>query len=177
MKYLEALTESMAWLGRQPNTVFLGQNMLGERAPHSRSLARVPHDLIIDLPIAEELQMGMTLGMALDGMIPISIFPRWNFMLCAINQLVNHIDKLPMMGNGFQAKTIIRTAVGSDRPLDPQCQHTGDFTAGLKAMCSTLDVIELHSAQDILPAYQHAYHRSDNRSTLLVEYGNFYHEK
>lgn len=177
MKYLEALTESMTWLSQQPNTVFLGQNMIGGRAPHSRSLAKVSNDLVIDLPIAEEMQMGMTLGLALDGMIPISIFPRWNFMLCAMNQLVNHIDKLPVMGNGFRAKTIIRTAVGSDRPLDPQCQHTGNFTAGLKSMCDTLDIIELHSPNDILPSYQYAYSRDDNRSTLLVEFGNFYHEK
>lgn len=177
MTYLEALTQSMTWLSRQPGTVFLGQNMAGSRAPHSRTLSGVPEYKIIDLPIAEELQMGMTLGMALNGAIPISIFPRWNFMLCAMNQLINHVDKLPIMGNGFRAKTIIRTSVGSDRPMNPQCQHTGDFTSGIRSMCSTIEVLELHGVDDILPAYQHAYYRDDNKSTLLVEYGNFYLEK
>jgi pyruvate/2-oxoglutarate/acetoin dehydrogenase E1 component len=177
MKYLEALTQSMAWLSQQPGTVFLGQNMADSRAPHSRTLAGVPEYKIIDLPIAEELQMGMTLGMSLNGTIPISIFPRWNFMLCAINQLINHVDKLPIMGNGFGAKSIIRTAVGADKPIDPQCQHTGNFTIGLKHMCSTLEIIELYEPSEILPAYQWAYQRTDNRSTLLVEFGNFYQEK
>jgi pyruvate/2-oxoglutarate/acetoin dehydrogenase E1 component len=176
MKYLEALTESMTWLSHQPRTIFLGQNMMNKQSPHGKSLEYVSPDLIIDLPVAEEMQMGMTLGMALDGMIPISIFPRWNFVLCAVNQLVNHIDKIPLMGD-FPATSIIRTAVGSDRPMHPQCQHTGDFTLGIKSMCSTVEVIELHDVDDILPAYQHAYYRKDNRSTLLVEYGNFYQEK
>ena len=48
---------------------------------------------MIELPVAEEMQMGMSFGMSLDGTIPISIYPRWNFLLCAINQLVNHLDK------------------------------------------------------------------------------------
>ena len=49
-------------------------------------------DQLVELPVAEEMQMGMSLGLALDGKVPISIFPRWNFLLCGMNQLVYHID-------------------------------------------------------------------------------------
>ena len=35
----------------------------------------------------------------MSGKIPVSIFPRWNFLLLAINQLVNHLDKLNEMTN------------------------------------------------------------------------------
>ena len=38
--------------------------------------------------------MGMTIGLLMAGKIPVSIYPRWNFLLLAINQLVNHLDKL-----------------------------------------------------------------------------------
>ena len=48
----------------------------------------------IELPVFEETQMGMTLGMALNGSVPISIFPRWNFLILATNQIVNHLDKI-----------------------------------------------------------------------------------
>ena len=72
----------------------------------------------------------MTLGIAKDGNVPISIFPRWNFLLYGISQLVNHLDKY---GNDvwqprIKAKFIIRTGVGSQRPLHPQFQHIGDFS-------------------------------------------------
>ena len=70
------------------------------------------------------MQMGMTLGLAMDGNIPISIFPRWNFLLLGINQLVNHLDKISVMSNDkFKAKAIIRTSIGSQRPLHPQHQQ------------------------------------------------------
>ena len=58
--------------------------------------------------------MGMTLGLAMEGFIPISIYPRWNFLILALNQLVNHVDKLNEMGNGgFENRIIIRTGIGS----------------------------------------------------------------
>ena len=72
--------------------------------------------------------MGMTLGLAMDGNVPISIFPRWNFLLYGMNQLINHIDKFKSMnGQKLTSRIIIRTGIGSQRPLHPQFQHIGDF--------------------------------------------------
>jgi len=44
-------------------------------------------------------------------------------------------------------------------------------------MCSTIDVIRLDEPADIFPAYQRALQRDDGRSTLLVEWGDYYSEK
>ena len=129
-------------------------------------------------PVAEELQLGMTTGLALAGMVPVSIFPRWNFLLCAMNQLVNHLDKIQVMSNGgYKIKVIVRTGIGSQRPLHPQHQHVGDFTEALRSMCTTIDIIRLDEPSDIYPAYQKALWREDGRSTILVEHGDFYNEK
>ena len=46
------------------------------------------------LPVAEEMQMGISVGLAIDGFVPISIFPRWNFLLLGMNQLINHFSSL-----------------------------------------------------------------------------------
>ena len=59
----------------------------------SNTLKNISKNKLLELPVAEEMQMGITLGLAMDGNIPISIFPRWNFLLYAVNQLINHIDK------------------------------------------------------------------------------------
>ena len=82
-----------------------------------------------------------------------------------------------MSNNGFNVKAIIRTGVGSQRPLHPQYQHIGDFTDSVKKMCSTIDVISLKEANDIFPSYEKALNRKDGRSTILVEFGDYYNEK
>ena len=101
------------------------------------------------------MQMGMSIGLALEGWTPVSIFPRWNFLLLATNQLVNHLDKINIMSNdGFKVKTIIRTGIGSQKPLNPQHQHIGDFTEAVRKMCSTIDIIKLDKTDDIFPSYE-----------------------
>jgi hypothetical protein len=44
-------------------------------------------------------------------------------------------------------------------------------------MCTTIEVIRLDEPQDIYPAYEKALNRTDGRSTLIVEYGDYYNEK
>ena len=133
---------------------------------------------LIELPVAEEMQMGMTIGMMMKGYIPISIYPRWNFLLLSINQLINHLDKFnEMTNNYYKSKAIIRTSIGSQRPLHPQYQHIGDFSSAIKKMCSTIDVIKLNNPNKIFPSYKKAYERKDGKNTILVEYGDYYGEK
>lgn len=178
MKYFEELKRSMNFLAEDPRTVFLGQAVAVAGTAMTNTLKEVSADRLIELPVAEEMQMGMTAGLALAGLVPVSIYPRWNFLLCAINQLVNHLDKINVMsGNAFQAKAIIRTGIGSERPLHPQHQHVGDFTDAIQAMCTTIEVIRLEEPSDIFPAYQRALLRDDGRNTILVEYGDYYNEK
>ena len=90
----------------------------------------------------------------------------------------NLLDKINIMSNnGFKVKTIIRTGIGSRRPLHPQHQHIGDFTEDVKKMCTTIDVIKLTQPDQIYPAYKKALNRADGRSTILVEFGDYYNEK
>ena len=49
--------------------------------------------------------------------------------LLAVNQLVNHLDKFSLMTqNKFNPNVIIRTAIGSKKPLDGGSQHTQNHT-------------------------------------------------
>ena len=178
MKYFDELKRSMTFLAQDSRTIFIGQAVAAAGTAMTNTLKDVPRDRLIELPVAEEMQMGMTTGMALTGLVPVSIFPRWNFLLCAISQLVNHLDKVQVMSNnGYKTKAIIRTGIGSQRPLHPQYQHVGDYTEALRAMCSTIEVIRLEEPSDIFPAYERALLRDDGRSTILVEYGDYYGEK
>lgn len=178
MKYFDELKRSMEYLAADPRVVFMGQAVAVPGTAMSNTLKGVDPSKLIELPVAEEMQMGMTTGMALAGQVPVSIFPRWNFLLCGMSQLINHLDKIQAMSDGgFKAKAIVRTGVGSERPLHPQHQHVGDFTDAVRSMCSTVEVIRLDEPEDIFPAYQRALVRDDGRSTLLVEWGDYYSEK
>ena len=178
MKYFSELKRSMNYLAKNNKTIFIGQAVEVPGTSMSNTLKDINPKKLIELPVAEEMQMGMTIGLALNGDIPISIFPRWNFVLLAMNQLINHLDKINIMSNnGFKAKAIIRTGVGSERPLNPQHQHIGDFTEEVKKMCTTIDVIKLYEPENIFPSYEKALNRNDGRSTILVEFGDNYNEK
>ena len=168
----------MDWLNEQPNTLFLGQAVEYAGTGMTNTLKDVDRNKMLEMPVNEDMQMGLSLGIALNGTIPISLYPRWNFLLLAANQLINHLDKVKIMSDGgYTPKVIIRTSIGSQRPLHPQHQHIADFTSGFRAMCETVNIIRLEEPNQIFEAYQYAYNRMDNRSTILVEYGDYYNEK
>ena len=172
--YGEELEKAMEYLGRQEDTLFLGQSMIYPGIAIAQSFKNIPRDRRIEMPVAENLQLGISTGLALTGFVPISVFPRWNFLLLAADQLVNHLDKLAMITEGqYKPKVIIRVAVGVRKPVDPQEQHVGDFTEGFQKIVRTVDIIKLNTADEIMPAYIKAYERPDGVSTILVEEHQF----
>lgn len=177
MKYFSELKKSMEYLAKKKNTIFLGQAVSYPGTAMFNTLKEVPLKKKIELPVAEEMQMGMTVGFMLDKKIPISIYPRFNFLLCSINQLVNHLDKVKEMTGKNISKAIIRTSIGSIKPLHPQCQHVGDFSKEIKSMCKNINVVKLRYPKDIFFEYKKAVNRKDNVSTILIEYGDFYNSK
>lgn len=178
MKYYEELCRAMEYLAKDPRTVFMGQAVAIKGTAMTTTLKNVDKSKLIELPVAEEMQMGLSTGMALAGFVPITVYPRWNFLLLAVNQLVNHLDKVKhMTRDGFQPNVIIRTGIGSIRPLNPQCQHLGDFSEAFQSMLTNIEVIRLDEPEDIFPAYDRALNRTDGKCTLLVEHGDFYNEK
>ena len=178
MKYFDELKRSMDWLARDPRVLFLGQAVEVPGTAMSNTLKDVPRAKLLEMPVDEDMQMGITNGLALEGSVPVSLFPRWTFLLLATNQLVNHLDKIHAMSRGgFAPKAIIRTGIGSERPLHPGHQHVGDYTDGFRHLCKWVEVIRVDEPEQIFPAYEKALVREDGRSTLIVEWGDFYSEK
>ena len=176
MKYFDELKRSMEWLGEQNDTIFIGQAVEYAGTGMTNTLKDVSTDKLMEMPVNEDMQMGITNGLAINGYVPVSIYPRWNFLLLGVNQLINHLDKLPMISD-YKTKAIIRTAIGSERPLHPQWQHVGDYTEAFEKMLTNVEVIRLNEPEQIFEAYQKAYNRTDGKSTILVEWGDYYNEK
>lgn len=166
----------MTWLSEQNDTFFLGQTVVYPGTAMTNTVKHLPAEKKWEMPVCEDLQMGMTIGMAMNGTVPVSIFPRWNFLLVGTSQLVSHLDKLEQMlpVGAKLPKMIIRTGIGSMNPLYPGPQHIGDFTEAFRIMCPNVDIVRLDYTEMIFPAYQKAYQRQDGKSTLLVEWADAY---
>jgi pyruvate/2-oxoglutarate/acetoin dehydrogenase E1 component len=175
MKYAAELKRSMEYLAAHPDTMFIGQAVEYEGTAMSGTLAGVPADKKLELPVCEDMQAGIANGLALAGKIPVSIYPRWNFFLLATNQVVNHLDKIAEFSR-YRPKVIIRTSVGAVWPWNSQAQHIGDYTDFFRSVLKNVEVIRLDRAEDIFITYEKALHREDGKSTIVVEWGDFYHE-
>ena len=171
--YKDSLTNMMTKLGEMDNTVFLGQQILFPGNPMSGTLINVPKEKMIELPVMEDSQMGMSLGMAMTGKFVITFYPRWDFLICAANQLVNHVDKIELMSNGqWKPNIIIRVAKGSEIPLNPGPQHRGNYFNEFQSITQTIKFFDCLTVEDIENAYNHAI--NEGGITLINEYPEKY---
>ena len=158
----------MEMLAEDKDVLFLGQTTCFPGSPMYASLKDIPGKKKIELPVAEDMQMGMSIGLSLEGFVPVSIYPRIDFLILALNQLVNHLDKIEGMSGGeFSPKVIIRTQIGNTKPLYPGAQHCGDYTKALKILCKNIDVVKIEKAEDLMQEYKKAL--KSKRSTILIE--------
>ena len=171
--YKDALTNSMTYLGQQDDTIFIGQQIIWPGNPMSSTLNYVSKDKMIEVPVMEDSQMGMSLGMSMAGKFVITFYPRWDFLICATNQLVNHVDKIKLMSNGqWSPNMIIRLGKGSDKPLDPGHQHRGNYIEEFKSMCQNIMFWDLKDYTNIETIYKSCYEQGGIH--VIVEYPELY---
>ncbi len=178
MTYKSELIRSMNYLSKYKNTIFIGQSVKYSGNAIYNTLTEVPESKKIETPVFEDMQMGISTGLALNGMVPITCFPRFDFLICSMNQFVNHLDKMrKMSNNSFKPRVIIRTSIGSKKPLDGGVQHTQDYTKVFKNILTEVEVVLLKKSNVIFSEFKRAYNRKDKKSTLIIEYGDYYNKK
>ena len=170
--YKDALTSAMTELGNEDNIIFIGQQIVYAGNPMSTTLTHVSKDKMIEVPVMEESQMGMSLGLAMTGLKVITFYPRWDFILLATNQLINHVDKFNLM-TGENVHLLIRLGKGSDKPLDPGHQHKGNYFKEFSSMCPNCRFYDLTTVDKIKQSYKRAQHELGIH--VLVEYPELYH--
>ena len=178
MKYFDELKKSMEWLGEQNDTFFIGQAVEVPGTAMFNTLKDIEPNKRLEVPVFEDTQMGIATGLALNGFIPVNCYPRFDFLILAMNQLVNHLDKIRYMSfNQFKPRVIIRTSICSKKPLDGCIQHTQDYTKMFKDILTEVNVVLLNKPNEIFSEYKKALYRKDNKSSLIIEHGDFYNSK
>jgi pyruvate/2-oxoglutarate/acetoin dehydrogenase E1 component len=171
LTYYGELTRAMNLLGEHERSIFIGQSVGCPGTGMTASFEGVPREKLLELPVMEDCQLGMSIGLSLGGYLPVSVFPRINFLLLAMNQLVLHLDAIPRYSD-YRPRVIIRTSIATDSPLNPGPQHLSDYVAPLAMMCKTIHVERLDYSSEVYPAYMAALERE--ASSLLVERAELY---
>lgn len=176
MKYREALKKAMEMLAENDRIRFIGYNVkYGSRA--YGTLNGVQLEKLIETPVAENLMAGLAIGLSLEGFIPLVWFERHDFILNALDALVNHADKINEISHGeFNVPLIIRAAVGATKPLYPGLQHTQNLTNVLERLMKYSEVIELKTPTQILKNYTQIRTslKKLKRPILFIEYRDLY---
>jgi pyruvate/2-oxoglutarate/acetoin dehydrogenase E1 component len=156
MTYKEELTAAMDALAADKRTRFIGYGVrYGGKA--MGTLKNVPESQLIETPVAENLMVGLAIGMALAGLRPIVFIERFDFILNAADAIVNHLDKIERMSAAeFFPAVILRVVVGNkEKPLYTGETHTQDFTEAFRRMLK-MPVISTPADMGPMRAYEYA---------------------
>lgn len=76
---------------------------------------------VFDTPLSEDGMTGVTIGAALSGLRPIHVHIRMDFLLLAMNQIVNMAAKMHyMFGGAVSVPIVVRSIVGKSWGQGPQ---------------------------------------------------------
>lgn len=115
--YAEAIAEAISQSMEKDQSVFI----IGEGVPDPKAIfgttkglaERYGHNRVLDMPVSENALTGVCIGAALRGMRPIMIHQRLDFVLLAMDQIVNNSAKWHyMFGGQTNVPFVIRAIIG-----------------------------------------------------------------
>ena len=167
--YKDAVNIAMKELA-ELGAIFIGYNVA--RGDAMGTLKDVPSDQKIETPVAENLMAGLAIGMSFEGFLPVVYFERHDFMLVAMDAIVNHIDKIERISHGeYKVPVIIRAVTADAGPFYSGITHSQDFTNLLKTAVS-FPVLDPKNGSEILKAFREAV--ASQRPAIIVERKSLY---
>lgn len=141
--YRQALNDTLGEeLVRDPNVLLMGEEIglfQGSYRITEGLLAEFGPRRVVDTPIAEEGFVGLAIGAAMLGLRPVVEIMTINFILVAIDQVVNHASKIHyMFGGQVSVPLVIRTPSGGTGQL--AATHSQSFENWF-AYCPGLKVV------------------------------------
>ena len=141
--YRQALNDTLGEeLARDKNVVLMGEEIgkfQGSYRITEGLQAEFGKQRVVDTPIAEEGFVGLAVGAAMLGVRPVVEIMTINFILVAIDQIVNHASKIHyMFGGQARVPVVIRTPSGGVGQL--AATHSQSFENWF-AYCPGLKVV------------------------------------
>jgi hypothetical protein len=162
--YKEAMNVAMTELGQQ-GAIFIGYNVL--KGDAMGTLNNVSIEQKLETPVAENLMSGLAIGMSFEGYLPVLYFERHDFILNALDAIINHIDKIERISHGeYKVPVIIRAVTADAGPFYSGITHSQDFTKLLESGVS-FPVVDPQQGKDVLRAFRDAI--ESKRPVIVIE--------
>jgi len=131
MTYREAVCKALAdELRSDPNVVFFGEDVAVAGGVFKVTPGLVEEfgaDRVRDTPISEQAIIGTALGAAITGLRPVAELMFADFILVAMDQLMNQVAKYRYMSGGqFKVPLTIRAAQGGGNGFGTQHSQCGE---------------------------------------------------
>jgi pyruvate/2-oxoglutarate/acetoin dehydrogenase E1 component len=153
LSFKEAITHSMTKIG-EAGGIFIGYSLVPGDA--MGTLVNVPMNQKIETPVAENLMVGIGIGMSLEGFITVVYFERHDFMLVAADAIVNHLAKMKRISHGeFNPKVILKTVVDDGGLFYSGPTHSQNFTSEFKSMVD-FPILVPNNSSEALKMYEFA---------------------
>ena len=111
-------------MARDPSVIVLGMGVDDPAGIYgtTRGLVKMfGGDRVFDTPLSEDAMTGMAIGAAMGGLRPIQVHIRMDFVLLAMNQLVNMAAKMRYMyGASVSVPIVVRVVIGRSWGQGPQ---------------------------------------------------------
>ncbi|TAN40167.1 MAG: alpha-ketoacid dehydrogenase subunit beta [Nitrospirae bacterium] len=177
LSYSEALREALEQeMAADPTVVLFGLGVDDPKAILGTTkglLERFGQERVFDTPLAEDGMTGAAIGMALAGLRPVHVHIRMDFLLLAMNQIINMAAKMHyMFGGDLYAPLVIRSMIGKSWGQGPQ--HSQSIyplfmnVPGLKIVAPT-------TPYDAKGCMVQAIR--DNNPVLYIEHRHLYYQK
>lgn len=117
ISFVQAINETLRYvMARNKKVVVLGEGVDDPIGTWGTTLGlkqRYGKERVIDMPLAENGATGIAIGLALAGFLPIAVHQRIDFLLLAMDEIVNHAAKWSyMFGGKLSIPLTIRCAIG-----------------------------------------------------------------
>ena len=117
LSYVDALREALAQEMRRDSRVFLfGLDVDDHKGIQGSTLGLVQEfgpERVFGTPLSEDAMTGVAIGAAMAGMRPVHVHIRMDFLMLAMNQLINMAAKSCYMYNGqVKVPIVVRSMIG-----------------------------------------------------------------
>lgn len=117
LSYIRAVNEALSWaLAHFPEAIVFGEDVALPNGPFgaTKGLHERFGPRVFDTPISESAMVGTALGAAISGMRPIVEIMYGDFLLVAMDQIVNQVANARYVSNGaLSPRLTIRTQQGA----------------------------------------------------------------
>lgn len=157
------------------NIVFLGEDIrdpYGGAFKATKGLSQLFNSRILNMPISEAGMTGLSVGLAINGMLPVTEMMFGDFVTLGFDQLLNHASKYDWVYN-IRVPMILRVPSGAKRGYGPtHSQSLEKFLIGIPGV----KILAVSQALDLEKLYGTVF-STIGEPTVLIENKKLYGQK